>query len=183
MRVEPAGNRLADARTEALSLIERIDNVLDALDEPTPWRLVNTDRGPGELQERMEREEDELRRYLEFLQPSALLLYAGILVRSGNRQDAEKQLALVDDSARLNARVQYNLACFYSESGSANDARSPEQRTRDYVKALDHLQRALSTAASGELARFARADPSLAGVRTARATDFNEILARSAPAA
>ena len=114
---------------------------------------------------RIEREEKDLCSYLLFLRPNALLLYAGILRRSGQPAKADAQVRRVTKAERLNARVQYNLACYHSEAG-------------EYDEALEHLGQALRMAASGELGRWAREDPSLERLKDARATQFRQIGAR-----
>ncbi len=180
--------RLANALTEAQRLVDEIKRVLSNLETPEPWQWVNeeparTNPPRREEQDRIAREEEELRSYLRFLKPNAHVLCAAILERSGEPIKAREQLDFVNERDRLNPRVQYNLACYHSEAGTSEDAQAPPQGPADeYQKALEHLRRALRTGGP-ELTRWAREDPSLEGVRTKGETEFNKIVAKYSPGA
>jgi Cyclic nucleotide-binding domain len=118
--------------------------------------------------------------FLETLEPTVLILLAGIIRRwpqepaaAGRRERPTTREALLqalrdreasDDqiieyvlALQLDYRARYNLACYYAGRGDAG-------KREAYEKALSELKAARKEA-PGDLLKWAKEDPSLAGLR------------------
>src|SRR2546429_1578024 len=166
------------ARTEAACLVLNVERAL----------LVRTPRIAPELH-----------RFLVDLEPSALILLAGVFVAdarqttvaSGDLQDeryhalemadsktvdSDFLTAIVEELQRISPRAHYNLACYYSSKGLWLD--SPKRSGRpagtdevkqSYRRSIHELDLAL-TGLDNRMRRSADTDPSLEGVKHDSAT-------------
>jgi tetratricopeptide (TPR) repeat protein len=103
-----------------------------------------------------------LKDFLRSILPLARLLWAGIQLEQDEVGQAEAVVSSVEKNGGLSYRTRYNLACFYSRRG---EAEQEETRKKDaYDKALTNLQYALELD-EGILGQWASDDPALRGLR------------------
>jgi hypothetical protein len=122
-----------------------------------------------EIAGRRKRDRDRVRTSKEFLmalQPSVLLLLAGVVRRWGPASafppfHDDRDIVAQVETRQLDYRARYNLACYYA--GRADDE-AGDRRTADFERAFSELRAALETAPR-DLVVWARDDPSLAGLR------------------
>jgi hypothetical protein len=137
---------------------------------------------------RMGHAERSLSQFLEALEPTILLLLAGIVRRWGPAREPSTEVpddrtrqwlleglrgnALTDRQIiayvlrlQLDYRARYNLACYLAGEGDKKAGDDNETAPDEYKRAFSELTEALSTAPP-DLVRWARQDPSLAKFRS-----------------
>jgi tetratricopeptide (TPR) repeat protein len=140
---------------------------------------VRTRFAYGALRRHRESRED-FRKFLEALEPTVLLLAAGVVRRWSHTPSTGDVIEQYDRRAMLGAlneralsseqiidyvlklpfdyRARYNLACYYARRG---DDGEPEY----FRKAFSELEASLKAAPQSDLVDWARKDPSLSGLR------------------
>jgi len=125
----------------------------------------------AELAEGRKRDRERVqasRELLKALEPSVLLLLAGIVRRwgppgGGLRFRNDRDILAYVETLQLDYRARYNLACYYAGR-------------HQYQSALSELRGALETAPR-DLVAWARDDPSLAGLRKEKKPEFEKLCA------
>lgn len=148
-----------EAKAQTLDLLARIDGALD--------RIARKDKGY---------DDPALKQHLNAIRPVANVMLAGLLVELGEDGGLERIQAESED-ASVSPRLQYNLGCAYSilAQHEPTDLAQAVQRREHYLdRSLRHLERAFQLSAG--LLKQVQDDRSIAGVREARATQFQALL-------
>jgi tetratricopeptide (TPR) repeat protein len=156
----------------AYDLVSAIGRAIDYLRRPLPkepsfWRRKKRQRWEAKKQAN-----EYLLAFLKRIRPQATMMYAAVLARLGQIDEARTECEKVTAPDLDAAQVQYNLAAYHSGCG---ESFTGEEQREAYELALSHLDRALQKGRRS-MAQWARQDPSLEGVRQARRKSFDTLV-------
>jgi len=140
---------------------------------PKPIDINDLKAARDRFRKKYSKQTDERQRFLIWIEPMAIVLWAAVLVEQLEISDAKNLIDLMEPF-ELHYRARYNLACYYSRLGEKVSIICG--RNDYYNKALSELEYALEV--DSNLVEWSQSDPSLSGVREHKRDEYDKIVAK-----